>query len=84
LPVVCETYLAARDADQLTSAQKIVAKQCEILTRGFARLGIIALIDEVTGYQEVRAKDALTRILEEFIAKELQPYVPTGSGRAWI
>ena len=25
----------------------------------------------------MRAKDALTRILEEFIAKELQPYVPT-------
>jgi hypothetical protein len=78
LPVVCETYLAARDAiPNLPAAQKIVAKQCEILTRGFARLGIIALIDEVTGYQEVRAKDALTRILEEFIAKELQPYIPT-------
>lgn len=77
LPVVCETYLAAREAEELTTPQLAIAKQCEILSRGLLRIGIIALVDEVTGYQEFRAKDALTRILEEFIAKELQPYVPT-------
>jgi hypothetical protein len=40
-------------------------------------VSIIDLVDEVTGYQRDRARDALAKILEDFIAKELQPYVPT-------
>ncbi len=32
-------------------------------------------MDEATGYQKDRAKDALAQILEAFVAKELQPYV---------
>lgn len=77
LPAVCEIYLAARDAGVLPSNQQHVARQAEVLVRGLARVGIIALIDEATGYQEYRAKDALARILEAFIAKELQGWVRT-------
>ena len=40
-------------------------------------VGIIALVDEATGYQDVRAQRALAEILEEFIAKELQPWTKT-------
>ncbi len=39
--------------------------------RGFARVGINALVDEVTGYQEVRDRQALQKILDLFISKEL-------------
>jgi P63C domain len=46
-----------------------------ILIRGLADVGIIGLVDEATGYQRYRARDALAKILEEFIAKELRPYV---------
>jgi hypothetical protein len=77
LPKVCEVWLKARDADALTKIQRPVAARAEILMRGLAHTGIVALVDEATGYQSVRAKDALTKILEEFIAKELQPYVST-------
>ncbi len=77
LPDVCEVYLKARDANTLTPNQRPVAQQAEILMRSFAKVGIIALVDEATGYQELRAKNALAAILEEFIAKELQPYVRT-------
>src|SRR5439155_16246024 len=42
-----------------------------------AHVGIIALVDEATGYQEVRTKDALAKILEAFIDKELQPWIRT-------
>jgi hypothetical protein len=45
--------------------------------RGFARIGIIALVDEATGYQADRARDALAKIPETFIAKELRAYVQT-------
>jgi hypothetical protein len=47
------------------------------LLRGFARVGIIALVDEATGFQRDRTKDALSKILEAYIAKELQPWVKT-------
>jgi hypothetical protein len=78
LQMVCDVYLAARkEGDVLTPSQEPVADQAESLIRGFARLGIIALVDEATGYQRDRATDALAKILERFIAKELQPWVKT-------
>lgn len=77
LPEVCEVYLKAREADTLAPNQRPVAQQAEILMRSLAKVGIIALVDEATGYQELRARNALAEILEEFIAKELQAYVRT-------
>jgi hypothetical protein len=74
---ICDAVLEARKAKKLLPSQEHIATQCEILVRGFARVGIIALIDEATGYQEDRAKNALSKILEAFIAKELQPYIKT-------
>jgi hypothetical protein len=38
-------------------------------------VGIIALVDEATGYQDYRTRDALAKILERFVVKEIQPYV---------
>lgn len=40
-----------------------------------ARVGIIALVDEATGYQEQRARDELNKILEAYIVAELQPWI---------
>jgi P63C domain len=77
LPDVCEIYLKARDAGVLPKNQIHVAQQAEILVRGLARVGIIALVDEATGYQEFRKKNDLSKILEAFIAKELQPWIQT-------
>lgn len=72
---LCEAVLAARQAEALRPQQAHIAHQCEVLLRGFARVGIIALVDEATGYQKDRARDALAKILEAFVAKELQPWV---------
>lgn len=79
---ICEAVLAARKDNKLQKQQMHIAEQCEILMRGFARVGIIALVDEVTGYQEIRAANSLTKILEAFVAKELQPYVQTFCSKA--
>lgn len=75
LPAVCEIWLKARDAGALQDQMLGKAKQAEILMRGLARVGIIALIDEATGWQKYRSKDSLAKILEAFVAKELQPWV---------
>jgi len=77
LPVVCDLYLKARQAGVLPSNQENIARQAEILVRGLAQVGIIALVDEATGYQEVRTRDALVKILEAFVDKELQAWVQT-------
>jgi P63C domain len=77
LPDLCDAVLNARKEQKLQKQQEHIAVQCELLVRGLARVGIIALIDEATGYQKDRTADALARILESFIAKELQPWVKT-------
>ena len=74
---ICDAVLEARKHSALTEKQEHIAAQCEILVRGFARVGIIALIDEATGYQDDRARDALAKILEAFVAKELRNWVKT-------
>jgi len=75
LPLVCETYLKARDAGALKQAQMDVAIRADILMRALAHVGIIALVDEATGFQKDRARNALAKVLEAFVAKELRPYV---------
>ena len=77
LPQLCEAWLAARADHALTKSQGPIAAAAEIIVRGLARVGIIALVDEATGYQDVRARDALAKILEAYVASELQPWVKT-------
>jgi hypothetical protein len=74
LPLVCDVYLAARAADKLHARQEDVARQAEILVRSLSKVGIIALVDEATGYQKVRARDELHKILAGYIAAELLPW----------
>lgn len=74
---ICDVVLTARANGALQKQQEHIAAQAEILVRGFARVGIIALVDEATGYQADRAKDALAKILEAFIATELQAWIQT-------
>jgi hypothetical protein len=77
LPQVCTVFLDAADEDLLRPNQRHIYRQCKLLVRGLAVVGITALIDEATGFQDDRAKNALAKILEQFIAKELRPYVKT-------
>lgn len=77
LPDVCDIFLQARAEKKLPANQRPIAAQAEVLMRGLARVGIIALVDEATGYQQIRTRDALAKILDEFVAKELQPYLST-------
>ncbi len=74
LPDICEVWLKARDAKALQPSQEPIARRAEALTRALSRVGVIALVDEATGYQEVRDRYELHRILEAYIAKELLPW----------
>jgi P63C domain len=71
LQEVCNVYLKAKHAGKLLKSQEHIAQRCLILLNGLATVGIIALVDEATGYQYDRARHALEEILEKFIATEL-------------
>jgi hypothetical protein len=71
---LCDVVLRAREAGVLQEQQLHIGRACEALMRSFAKVGIIALIDEATGYQKVRAKHALQLKLQAFIAEELQEW----------
>lgn len=78
LQETCEALLKARDEGLLMTEQdRRYAHFADTLIRAFARVGIIALVDEATGYQKDRAKDALAKILEAYVAQELQPWIKT-------
>ena len=68
---ICEAFLEARNNINLSTRQKIIADQCEILIRGFARVGIVALIDEATGYQYERERFELQKILNAYVSDEI-------------
>jgi len=71
LPQVCNVFLEAEDRGVLRPNQRHIYERSKILVRGLAVVGITALVDEATGYQEVRDRRALEAILDRFLRKEL-------------
>jgi len=64
---LCKLYLQARREGILDRQQIDTAKQAEILLGAIADIGITALVDEATGFQYDRKKDALRLLLEKYI-----------------
>jgi hypothetical protein len=58
----------------LLPTQEHIVRACDLLMRGLAQVGIIALVDQATGYEDRRAKDDLLKILEQYIAPHLLPW----------
>ncbi len=77
IPKICKAVLAASRAQALHKRQEHIVAQCIALDDGLGEIGIIALVDEATGFQKDRARDALAQILEAYVAKALQPYLRT-------
>lgn len=77
LVAVCAVWLRARAAGALQKQQLAKAQKAEDLTLALANTGVAALIDEATGYQDDRAKDALAKIFVQFLAKERQKWTLT-------
>jgi hypothetical protein len=71
IPKICEVWLDADEHGKLGARQKQIAQKAKILMRALAHVGITALVDEATGYQEVRDRLALQEILDKFLHKEL-------------
>lgn len=75
LPMVCEVFLQAKDANVLPKNQEHIAAKSQMLVRALAQVGIIALVDEATGYQFDRSHEALRILLSKYIAEGLQKWL---------
>lgn len=69
LPEICDVWIAAQRDGALDAEQSKIADRAYVLMKGFATVGIIALIDEVTGYQEIRSRLDLQEILDTSLAE---------------
>lgn len=66
---ICDSILEAQKSR--TNISDIIYQNAQIIIRSVAKVGIIALVDEVTGYQYDREKDALQIILKAYVNEEL-------------
>ena len=64
---ICNAVLEAHDDDELPETWELVAERAGVFVRAVAKVGIIALVDEVTGYQDVRHREALQAILDAYL-----------------
>jgi hypothetical protein len=71
---ICLAILAARREGKLQKQQEHIAARCELLIAAWSLAGIIAAVDEATGYQYLRAKTAIEDVINKWLTKELQPW----------
>lgn len=72
---VLDLFLDARNKGVLDETQLEFAKIAERLTVGFARIAIFALVDEATGFQNMRQKQEFSNMLADDLSKEGNPEV---------
>ena len=76
LPDICDIFVKAGEKGALKNGTEISNKAYGIIL-AFSKVGITALVDEVTGYQDVRVKDAIQQILNKFLLEEAKKYQVT-------
>lgn len=74
---ICSAIIDANRAGVFKN--EAIVHNADIIIRSVAKVGIIALVDEATGYQKDknRAKDELQQFLSQFISEEASKWVKT-------
>ena len=81
---ICRAYVSAWQAGDLqTDTQIAIAKRAATFLGTCAKVGLIALIDEATGYQYERPIDALEAKLRLFLSEELRRWEKTFPDDLW-
>lgn len=69
---VCDALIDAKE--RLAPSQKFIARQAEIIIRSAAKIGIIALIDEATGFIEDKRKEEYRELWQGYIRAEYRKW----------
>jgi P63C domain len=82
LPGVAEVYLKFRDdcaANKMPVPKQYshIVAACDVVIRGLARVGIIAMVDEATGFQYDRPRRDLEEYLKKFLSESLVRWART-------
>lgn len=74
LPKICNALLKVRDAKASHPSQDPIIAQADIIMRGLAEVGIVALVDEATGYIDEKKKTEYRDLFREFIRNECRDW----------
>jgi hypothetical protein len=81
---ICRAYIRALSEGALkTEAQREIAIKSSMFLASCAKVGLVALIDEATGYQYDRAADALRVKLKAYLAEEMRDWEKTFPDELW-
>lgn len=90
---ICQGFVRALEATYsnrpipgapgLTQRQAEIAVQASVFLGAIAKVGLDALIDEATGYQEYREKNALEVKLRAYLAGEMRKWEKTFPDALW-
>jgi P63C domain len=83
LPDLCDVLISAFWAGALRSNQRRMADAAKALLQGFAKVGIIAIVDEVTGYQQDRHAQELQRLISLYLAEWFSPWIKRFPDGLW-
>jgi hypothetical protein len=81
---LCVAYSNFAEKEDLTERQQKIATNANRFLRATAKVGIIALVDEVTGYQYERPMDALQLKLKLYLEEEMRPWEATFPDQLWV
>lgn len=71
---ICDTIIEAAKANKLGAGQESLALQAEIIIRASAKLGIVALVDDATGFIADKRREQYKELFREFIREEVSWY----------
>ncbi|QKY70200.1 P63C domain-containing protein [Lentibacillus sp. CBA3610] len=80
---VCTAFIEANNKEDLSNAQKDIVINAQQYILACAKVGITALIDEATGYQNLREENALQLKLKFFLADQLRDWEKTFPDELW-
>lgn len=82
---ICGGYVRAWQEGALTTDSQIgIAMRAAMFLAACSKVGLIALIDEATGYQYKRAEDELQVKLKLFLLEEMRKWEKTFPDELWI
>lgn len=81
---ICTAYVRALNDNALqTDRQRIIAAKAGMFLAACSKVGLVALIDEATGYQYERAEDALQFKIKLFLEEEMRKWESTFPDELW-
>jgi len=81
---LCDAYSNAAESGCLTDRQHKIAVNANAFLRACAKVGIVALVDEATGYQQERPLNELEFKLKLFLAEEMRKWEKTFPDELWV